>query len=70
VELVSREGYVLYFDGVDIFDGTLLLDIKPYIARFDCIQTLYNGWQDEFDEETVRQLGETQLSRLTRLLGV
>ena len=58
VELVSREGNILYLDGVDILDGTPLLDIKPYIARFDCVQTLRNGWQDEVDEETARQRGK------------
>jgi tRNA-Thr(GGU) m(6)t(6)A37 methyltransferase TsaA len=58
VELVSREGNVLYLDGVDILDGTPLLDIKPYVARFDCVQTLRNGWQDEVDEETARQRGK------------
>ena len=35
VELVSREGNILYLDGVDILDGTPLLDIKPYVTRFD-----------------------------------
>jgi tRNA (adenine37-N6)-methyltransferase len=58
VELVRREGNVLYLDGVDILDGTPLLDIKPYIARFDCVQTLRNGWQDEVDEETARKRGK------------
>ena len=58
VELVSREGNVLYLDGVDILDGTPLLDIKPYVARFDCVETLRNGWQDEVDDETARQRGK------------
>jgi tRNA-Thr(GGU) m(6)t(6)A37 methyltransferase TsaA len=58
VELVRREGNVLYLDGVDILDGTPLLDIKPYIARFDCVQTFRNGWQDEVDEETARKRGK------------
>jgi tRNA (adenine37-N6)-methyltransferase len=58
VELIRREGKVLYLDGVDILDGTPLLDIKPYIARFDCVQTLRNGWQDEVDEETARKRGK------------
>ena len=57
VELVSREGNVLYLDGVDILDGTPLLDIKPYTAKFDCIETTCNGWQDEVDEETARRRG-------------
>lgn len=58
VELESREGNILYFNGVDILDSTPLLDIKPYITRFDCVQTLHNGWQDEVDEETARRRGQ------------
>ena len=57
VELVRREGNVLHLDGVDILDGTPLLDIKPYTAKFDCIKTARNGWQDEVDEETARRRG-------------
>ena len=57
VELVRREGNVLYLDGVDILDGTPLLDIKPYTAKFDRIETKRNGWQDEVDEETARRRG-------------
>lgn len=57
VRLVRRDGNVLHLDGVDVLDGTPLLDIKPYTARFDCIQTAQNGWQDEVDEETARRRG-------------
>lgn len=57
VELVRREGPVLYFRGADILDGTPLLDIKPYIARFDNIVTSRNGWQDGIDERTAERKG-------------
>ena len=57
VELVRREGSVLHINNVDILDGTPLLDIKPYTAKFDCIGTTRNGWQDEVDEETARRRG-------------
>ena len=52
VKLVRREGNVLHLDAVDVLDGTPLLDIKPYTAKFDYIETTRNGWQDEVDEET------------------
>jgi tRNA-Thr(GGU) m(6)t(6)A37 methyltransferase TsaA len=57
VELVRREGSVLHVDGVDIMDGTPLLDIKPYTMKFDWIKTTRNGWQDEVDEETAQRRG-------------
>jgi len=37
VELLGRRGNVLYLDGLDLLDGTPLLDIKPYVPRFDRI---------------------------------
>jgi tRNA-Thr(GGU) m(6)t(6)A37 methyltransferase TsaA len=57
VELVRRDGNVLYLDGIDVLDGTPLLDIKPYTAKFDRFETSRNGWQDDVDEETARQRG-------------
>ena len=57
VELLGREDNVLHFAGADILDGTPLLDIKPYSAKFDRIDTFRNGWQDEVDEETASQRG-------------
>ena len=57
VELVRREGNVLHLAGVDILDGTPLLDIKPYTAKFDRFETTRNGWQDEVDEQTAGRRG-------------
>ena len=35
VELVSVDGARIEFRGVDIIDGTPVLDIKPYVKEFD-----------------------------------
>jgi tRNA-Thr(GGU) m(6)t(6)A37 methyltransferase TsaA len=35
VRLLERRGNVLVVDGVDMLDGTPLLDIKPYVPAFD-----------------------------------
>jgi tRNA-Thr(GGU) m(6)t(6)A37 methyltransferase TsaA len=37
----------LYFTGVDMFDGTPLLDIKPYVKYFDRRDNVVSGWLDE-----------------------
>jgi len=37
VKLVGREGANLRVQGLDAFDGTPVLDIKPYIPRFDSV---------------------------------
>lgn len=57
VGLLRREGNVLYLTDVDILDGTPLLDIKPYVARFDRVETSRNGWQDEVDEVSAHRRG-------------
>jgi len=58
VEFVRQEGNMLHLDGLDILDGTPLLDIKPYTAKFDRMETTRNGWQDEVDEDTARRRGK------------
>ncbi|HPN36267.1 MAG TPA: tRNA (N6-threonylcarbamoyladenosine(37)-N6)-methyltransferase TrmO [bacterium] len=58
VRLVSRQGAVLLLEDVDVLDRTPLLDIKPYIARFDCIQNCRSGWQEQVDETTARIRGK------------
>lgn len=46
VKLLSVEGATLHIGGVDILDGTPLLDIKPYANRFDRFDVTRNGWLD------------------------
>lgn len=61
VRLLGREGSVLHIEGGDILDGTPLLDIKPYIARFDRVAACRSGWQEEVDEATARRRGIRRL---------
>jgi tRNA (Thr-GGU) A37 N-methylase len=44
VRLVSVEGTTLHFSGNDMMDGTPVLDIKPYVPRFDVRETERVGW--------------------------
>lgn len=57
VRLIGREGAVLHVEDVDMLDGTPLLDIKPYIGRFDSRPDARCGWQDEIGEEEARARG-------------
>lgn len=44
VRLLGIEDYRLSISGVDMLDGTPLLDIKPYIPAFDCFPVQRVGW--------------------------
>jgi tRNA-Thr(GGU) m(6)t(6)A37 methyltransferase TsaA len=57
VDLEQIEGNILFLKGVDILDGTPLLDIKPYTAKFDGVAVSSSGWQDEVDEATAARRG-------------
>jgi tRNA-Thr(GGU) m(6)t(6)A37 methyltransferase TsaA len=57
VRLVRKEGPVLHVRGIDILDGTPVLDIKPYSSMFDCFSGVRNGWQEDIDKNTANRLG-------------
>jgi tRNA-Thr(GGU) m(6)t(6)A37 methyltransferase TsaA len=44
VRLLKREGNILHISGVDMLDGTPLLDIKPYVPEFDHFSDIKRGW--------------------------
>ena len=47
VRLLERAGNRLEVSGIDILDGTPLLDIKPYMRRFDCFPDAGEGWTSQ-----------------------
>jgi tRNA (adenine37-N6)-methyltransferase len=44
VRLVRVEGNVLHVEGIDVLDGTPLLDVKPYVPDFDQRSDACTGW--------------------------
>ena len=54
VEIVSVEGNIVTIKGIDVLDGTPLLDIKPYIENFDRIDgPVKSGWMKATRQEVV-----------------
>lgn len=51
VRLTGREGKTLYIRGADMVDGTPVLDIKPFIARFDNKRGSRAGWLERHLED-------------------
>lgn len=55
VELVSIEGRTLQLRGVDLLDGTPVLDIKPYVPYADAFPGARAGWIDTLDAQQGKQ---------------
>lgn len=47
VELLVRQENRLIIGGVDVLDGTPLLDIKPYVPDFDWRVDVRTGWYEK-----------------------
>jgi tRNA-Thr(GGU) m(6)t(6)A37 methyltransferase TsaA len=44
VRLLERRDNVLVVAGIDVLDGTPLVDIKPYMPRYDSVESASMGW--------------------------
>jgi tRNA-Thr(GGU) m(6)t(6)A37 methyltransferase TsaA len=55
VELVKREGRNLLLRGVDMLDGTPVLDIKPYMSNVPA-EKLRRGWLDEAEAKSQKAI--------------
>ena len=44
VRLITKGNNFLEVEGVDVLDGTPLLDIKPYVPEFDLQTDVRTGW--------------------------
>jgi tRNA-Thr(GGU) m(6)t(6)A37 methyltransferase TsaA len=47
VRLLGIDGRVVRIEGVDLLDGTPVLDIKPYVRDFDDQTEIRCGWLDD-----------------------
>jgi tRNA (Thr-GGU) A37 N-methylase len=54
VELAKVEGRTLHLRGVDLLDGTPVLDIKPYVPYADAFPDAKAGWIDDLDAKVGR----------------
>jgi len=57
VRLLAREANVLIVEDVDILDGTPVLDIKPFVPRFDYRENARAGWQEDVSEADAQTRG-------------
>ena len=61
VELIKVEKNIVTIKGVDILDGTPLLDIKPYIENFDKIEEkVTSGWMKSTYNEVSKKRSDNR----------
>jgi len=60
VKLKSIEGNKIFIEGIDVLDGTPLLDIKPYIKEFDAVKDSTSGWLQASAEEVSKKRSDNR----------
>ena len=60
VQLIKTEGSVLTVKGIDVLDGTPLLDIKPYIENFDAVVGSSSGWMTADKQEVADKRSDSR----------
>jgi tRNA-Thr(GGU) m(6)t(6)A37 methyltransferase TsaA len=55
VRLEKIQGNLLHVLDIDVLDGTPLLDIKPYMEKFDAVENSTSGWMQASDREVAEK---------------
>jgi tRNA-Thr(GGU) m(6)t(6)A37 methyltransferase TsaA len=46
IDFEAKDGIEIHLSGVDLLDGTPVLDLKPYLPYVDCIPEAKGGWTE------------------------
>lgn len=55
VKLKKVEDNKIFVDGIDVLNGTPLLDIKPFIEKFDGVKDSKSGWLKASQEDVINK---------------
>jgi len=56
LRLLGREGTVLRVEGIDLVDGTPVLDIKPFVPEWDNRESARFGWLEKKDLDRLKDV--------------
>lgn len=62
VELLAVEGNLLRIRGLDVLDGTPVLDIKPLMPQFDGRENVRTGWMQKDGEAVAAARSDTRFA--------
>lgn len=60
VKLKRIKGNKIFVEDIDILDETPLLDIKPYIEKFDAVRDSTSGWLRASDKEISKKRSDNR----------
>lgn len=70
VKIEKVEQDRVYFSGVDLVDGTPILDLKPYLPSSDCLSQAQAGWTQTRAERQIEvEFTESALQNLKMRVG-
>lgn len=58
VAIESIEGATIDVRGIDVLDGTPVLDVKPFVPDFDAPDSAETGWIDAVDDDAGREYAD------------
>jgi tRNA (adenine37-N6)-methyltransferase len=62
VKIIGVEKNTITVQGIDILNGTPLLDVKPYIAAFDAVQQSRSGWMKGSEEDVASKRSDRRFT--------
>jgi len=62
VRLERVAGNILHVKGIDVLDGTPLLDIKPYVPQFDSRGEVRTGWLEQSGGDVTRRTADKRFT--------
>jgi tRNA-Thr(GGU) m(6)t(6)A37 methyltransferase TsaA len=60
VRLEKIEGNLLHVLDIDVLNGTPLLDIKPYMEKFDAVKHSTSGWMQASDKAVAEKRSDSR----------
>ena len=60
VRLEKIEGNLLHVIDIDVLDGTPLLDIKPYMDKFDGVTDSRSGWMQASEKDVAEKRSDSR----------
>ena len=64
VKLLGIENNIIHIEMVDMFNGTPLIDIKPFFSKFDNRTNTKSGWLDNEGNIPIRELRSDERFKL------